>query len=412
MSTDEAQRLEERVRELEQHNAELKDEIESRHRLNEKRSEQLRALAAELMHAEQNERKRLAAHLHDHLQQILVLVKLRLDALESEVTDDGKKPLSQACVDVERAIQASRDLATKLSPPVLDEAGLGAALRWLARDFGRRYDLDVELELEDGAEPASEAVRLFLFRAVNELLFNVVKHAGVDRARLHMHPLDGDVEIRIEDDGRGMDLDGMASEKPSTQGSGLRRIEERFDVLGGRMTVESAPGEGVRIRLRAPLETPETDALEDSIPLEDGKTLVVDTEHGSATVYERDSPEPIRVLIADDHKMFREGLVGLLEDTPDVEIVAQANTGRLAVEMARSVKPDVILMDLEMPVMGGIEATRRVLSENPNIKILTLSVHDASEVEEQALAAGAHAVVTKGDHHKKLLEEIRKLVHT
>jgi DNA-binding NarL/FixJ family response regulator len=103
----------------------------------------------------------------------------------------------------------------------------------------------------------------------------------------------------------------------------------------------------------------------------------------------------LRVLIADDRPIFRAGVQGMLRDFPEIDVVGEAMTGRQAVERARRLKPDVILMDLNMPEMGGIAATRAIKDENPERVVLALTVSEADEDIVAMLAAGASGYVLK-----------------
>ncbi len=103
----------------------------------------------------------------------------------------------------------------------------------------------------------------------------------------------------------------------------------------------------------------------------------------------------VRVLVADDQTLFRAGLVRLLEEDPRVEVVGQAGDGAEAVEMAGRLRPDVVLMDLRMPNLDGIEATRRIVAEFPEVRVLLLTVLDADNNVIQALKAGASGYILK-----------------
>lgn len=103
----------------------------------------------------------------------------------------------------------------------------------------------------------------------------------------------------------------------------------------------------------------------------------------------------IRVLLADDHTLFREGVKLLLEDTGDVEVVGQAAEGEEAVRLARSLLPDVVVMDISMPGVNGLEATRRIRQELPGVRVLILTIHGGNEYFFQTLQAGASGYVLK-----------------
>jgi DNA-binding NarL/FixJ family response regulator len=115
----------------------------------------------------------------------------------------------------------------------------------------------------------------------------------------------------------------------------------------------------------------------------------------------------IRVLLADDHKIVREGLMSLLEKEPDIDVVAMADNGRTAVQLAGELKPDVAVLDIAMPEMNGIEATRRISRDDPEIKVLALSMHSARRFVTEALSAGAKGYLLKDCAAEELVRAIR-----
>jgi DNA-binding NarL/FixJ family response regulator len=118
-------------------------------------------------------------------------------------------------------------------------------------------------------------------------------------------------------------------------------------------------------------------------------------------------PEPLRVLIADDHQLFRDGVRALLRSMPDAELVGEATTGEEAVALAATLQPDVLLMDIRMPDLDGIEATRRIVSESPHIHILMVTMLEDDASVFAAMRAGARGYVLKGADHAEMVRAIR-----
>ena len=193
------------------------------------------------------------------LQQVLVGATFGIETLAGQVRSRAAlDTLDRLAETVQRAMGISRDLTVELSPPVFREKGLAAGLRWLGHQARRDYGLKVELDLEGHLEPGAEAIRLFIFEAVRELLLNVAKHARVDRTRVQARPLGaGAIEIRVEDAGAGFDpasLDGLAF--PGA-GLGLLGIRERLRALRGALEIVSAPGRGSRFTVVVPVQAAE-----------------------------------------------------------------------------------------------------------------------------------------------------------
>ena len=248
------QRVEERTGELLATNEHLQEEIEERQRSEEQLhvyQRELRSLAAALVLAEERERRRIAAELHDHIGQSLALAQLRLGPLRAALSSAACiDELDQVRQDIDQMLEEVRSLTFELSPPILYELGLLAAVEWLGEHFQKQHELYVRVEDDGQAKPLEEEVRVFLFRAVRELLVNVVKHAGVAQARVILR-LDGKrIGIVVEDDGVGF----APTDFDAPRKFGLFSIRDRLDLLGGSFRVEAAPGQGTRVELVAPLQ--------------------------------------------------------------------------------------------------------------------------------------------------------------
>jgi two-component system response regulator NreC len=115
----------------------------------------------------------------------------------------------------------------------------------------------------------------------------------------------------------------------------------------------------------------------------------------------------IRILLADDHQMVREGIRSLLEKESNIEIVGEAEEGRKAVELVRKLQPDVVIMDITMPNLNGVDATRQIVTESPQIKVIALSMHFSRIFVLNMLKAGALGYILKGDSSEELIEGVR-----
>jgi DNA-binding NarL/FixJ family response regulator len=118
----------------------------------------------------------------------------------------------------------------------------------------------------------------------------------------------------------------------------------------------------------------------------------------------------MKVLIADDHRIVREGLRSLLQEQPDLEVVAEADNGRQALELAAQHEPDVVVMDVAMPQLNGIEATRRLMNDQPETKVVALSMHSDRRYVAEALKAGASAYLLKDGAFEELVSAIRTVI--
>ena len=119
--------------------------------------------------------------------------------------------------------------------------------------------------------------------------------------------------------------------------------------------------------------------------------------------------QKIRVLVVDDHTIVRDGICSLLGLTPDIEMVGEAANGREALEMVSKLRPDLVLMDISMPIMGGVEATRRICKEFLGTKVLVLTQHDDSEHVFAVIEAGAYGFISKTAASSELTSGIRSV---
>ncbi|MEN6627490.1 MAG: MASE3 domain-containing protein [Candidatus Sumerlaeia bacterium] len=217
----------------------------------EERTAQLRTLAAQLIQAEQAERRRLSQVLHDHLQQMLVAARIHLGVVKGKVREEGRAALATVEELINESINESRSLSVELSPRVLYESGLPTALAWLGRQMEQKHGLKVEVEVDDAVLPPDENVSIMVFHSARELLFNIVKHAGVPEARLTLgREPEGWLRLGVEDRGIGYDP------KSVRENFGLVSIRERMTYMGGAMEVQAAPGQGVRVVLYSPMAPP------------------------------------------------------------------------------------------------------------------------------------------------------------
>jgi PAS domain S-box-containing protein len=365
----------------------------------EERARQLQQLTLELSQAEDRERQRLAEVLHDDLQQLLAAAKFHLGLLSKDISgDQERRELAEVVKDLLRqAIDKSRSLSHELSPPGLAHTDLRETLEWLAEQVRVKHGLAVHLDIRDRAELHSEPLKAFLFKAAQEMLFNVIKHAQVKKARLRLRRRRGCIYLAVSDRGRGFD-----PQATGTTGFGLRSLRERVQMLGGRIRIRSAPGRGSALLLAVPDSEPPTG--------EPQKTPVEQPALGSLARKKRvkhPGEHVLRVLLVDDHKIVREGIEAMLVDELDIEIVGQAGNGREAVDLACQLRPDVVVMDVAMPVMGGDEATRQIKRHLPETRVIALSMFDDARVAERMRRAGATAYLLKTAPSEDLLAALR-----
>lgn len=389
-------------------NATLEQRVAERTAELENRTQQLQQLALELSDAEDRERRRIAAILHDDFQQQLAYIKIELGILGKTADKNVGKALERLEALIGECIEKSRNLSHEITPPALHRSGLLAALAVLARDMKERHGLAVKLRTQSGAEPASLTLAAILYRSARELLVNVVKHAGVDTAVVDVLSKDGMIQIRVEDAGKGFDYQAVRATQDRGSGFGLYTIEDRMSFLGGSMEVETLPGKGCHVVLTVPQDV-SPKAAGTAPPPEETVNAELMQAAPAAPVQPVDDSGHIRILLADDHQMMREALAKLLQGYIGLAIVGQAVNGREVIQLAAELTPHVILMDVSMPELDGFEATAHISRLQPDIRIIGLSMHNDAHTRQKMLDAGASAYLTKTGSPDTLVETIRRL---
>ncbi len=348
--------------------------------------ERVRALAHDVTLAEQRERKRLAAELHEDLAERLVVARIKLGQLHQIAALDASSEelLKEADMVLARALTYTRTIVGDLSPLVLQDLGLPAAIRWLAGRMQQHgLTVTVQATLPEGLVlPDAQAV--FLFQAIRELLLNTLKHANCRGASVLLAVSSSVLQAEVYDDGEGFQNAATGSAFPPSA-FGLRGIAERINAFGGTFEIHSRPHEGTRAILRLPVETETREpAPEASEAVPDASPVRQDPYGGI-----------IRVLLVDDHAMVRQGLRSVLDAYPDMKVVGEAADGETGVRLTGKLLPSVVLMDINMPGCNGIEATKRIKAQYPRIQIIGLSVDADGQKQDAMLRAGAYSLMTK-----------------
>ncbi|MEO5955567.1 MAG: PAS domain S-box protein, partial [Nitrospiraceae bacterium] len=361
----------------------------------------LRLMATELNLAEQRERKRLAGELHDSLAQWLVLCCLKLGQVRrAGLPAPSEEKIKETEEVLNQALAYSRSLIAELSPTILHEFGLPAALRWLGGQMQRHgLAVTVEIGIEDLPLPEDRAV--LLFQSVRELLINTVKHAGSGEAWVSLRQQDETLRIDVWDQGKGFDT----TTKVAAQKFGILSIRERMRALGGEFDLQSTRGKGTKASLVLPVDSTRLPSSESpKNPTPRSGNAASNTQHAARPQQDNNR---IRVLVVDDHAMVRKGICSLLDSYPDVDMVGEAGDGEEGVAMAERLQPSIVLMDINMPKMNGIDATAEITSRYPHIVVIGLSVQVGGANEEAMKNAGAARLLSKGAAVDELYGAIR-----
>jgi signal transduction histidine kinase len=217
---------------------------------------QLRRLASELSLAEARERREIASDLHDHIGQALAFVSQKVSVMQGNSIFSGMDDdFSQILTILNQAIRYTRDLTVELSPPVLYELGLPAAIDWQVERAFRLHEIEISSSQTGTPSEIAEDVRVFMFKAIQELINNVAKHSGATRANIRSNWGDREFEIIVSDDGCGFEPEYFDSCISGDCCFGLFSIRERLSYIGGKLDITSSPGNGTRVSMVAPYKT-------------------------------------------------------------------------------------------------------------------------------------------------------------
>ncbi len=322
------------------------------------------------------ERQRIARELHDSLGQTLTLLQLGLDELGQSLPAGEKiRERLAALKGLARGVgtQVNR-LAWEIRPTALDDLGLETAIHHLIETWSERLNLHFDLRLLLNDRPLNPAIETTLYRVLQEAITNIARHANATRVAVLLEATEKEINMIVEDNGCGF---FPAEAEPASKRLGfLRTVRERLSLVSGTLEVELALGQGCTLYIRVPLLT------------------------------QACFPPPTR-SVADDHPLILAGVRLLLNDDPEVEIVGEARDGETALQMALELKPAIMVLDLSMPGLNGVEVTRQLRAQSPDGKIVVLTVQEDRSYLRKLIEAGVAGYVLK----RSVAEDLRRAIY-
>jgi len=364
----------------------------------------LRQLSARLLKLQDEERRRIARDLHDTTGQKIAVLSMSLDRLAKLV--DTRK------VDVKDALTESRDVVGKigeeirtlsylLHPPLLDECGLASAVLWYAEGFKKRSGIHLSVSIDEELVRLTTDAETALFRVLQESLTNVHRYSGSPSAEIRIFQSPSKVHLEIVDHGKGVKggTERSTFAGAPTLGVGIPGMRERIRQLGGQLEVEFS-NEGTRVYATLPREASAEESAEQS------SQLFRDKENFQANPRQRPDVRK-RILIADDHEVMRRGVRGLVESQEEWSVCGEAIEGNEAISKTKELRPDLLILDVSMPGMSGIEAALHILKDEPNTKILFFTMHDSPQMMREISNVGAWGYVAKARAGNDLVDAVR-----
>ena len=362
----------------------------------------LRQLSARLLQLQDEERRRIARDLHDVTGQKIAVLSMSLDRLARLAEEH--KPEAQESIKESRDIVSQigeeiRTLSYILHPPLLDECGLSSAVHWYAEGFEKRSGIKLEVAVDASLPRLPADAETTLFRVVQESLTNVHRYSGSAVANINISHKDGEVRLEVIDKGHGIKA-GKARAKldgPAPLGVGIPGMRERLHQLGGGLSVDFGTN-GTRVVATLPIKK----VVEGEVAGESRTSL-------SFTIRSAQDARR-RILIADDHELMRRGLRGLIESHDEWAVCGEAVEGSEAVRKAEELEPDLVIMDVNLPGLSGIDAAMQIRQMRQAAKILFFTVHDSDEVIREIVDVGAHGYVAKSRASQDLVEAVRNVL--
>ncbi len=370
----------------------------------------LRQLSGRLLQLQDEERRRIARDLHDTTGQKIAALSMSLDRVARLL--DTRKPERQEALnegrDIVRMIgEEIRTLSYLLHPPLLDESGLGSAIRWYAEGFQKRSGIQLTVNISPDLGRLSTEVEMALFRVVQESLTNVHRYSGSPDAEINVVGTPDAVNLEVVDHGKGIEA-GTARVKVegiAALGVGIPGMRERLRQLGGQLEVDFGR-DGTRVSASVPFKKAKA-----ADTAEEFEIAVVASTNGKSNGDTTSSSDMRRrILIADDHEVMRRGVRGLLESHDEWAVCGEAFEGREVVVKSRELRPDLIIMDINMPGLTGIDAAQQIRKENPAAKILFFSVHESAQTVREVVNVGAQGYVAKSRAGHDLVDAVRSVL--
>ncbi|OTY79385.1 histidine kinase [Bacillus thuringiensis serovar vazensis] len=314
------------------------------------------------------ERDRLSKDLHDtmgHSYTSIIMgmetLRMELKSKEGEEQLDSLLQLARNSMEEVRLYLHQLDLSKESLP-------LAVTLQQLTEEFKKHAKVKVRTQIIGEEYVTSKQSKMTLYRTLQESLTNAVRHGHSTEIIVSLHFEPQQIRLDVQDNGCGVE--------EWKDGFGLTAMKERVSQSQGRVIVYSKKGEGTLISCVLPKQV-------------------------------QLSNEQIRLCIVDDHSFIRESLHTLLDGQEDLQVVGMAEDGERALELCERLKPDIVLMDLEMPNMDGINATKMIKKKWPDMRVLILSTFQSTERAKEIIRNGADGYLLKSIDSRELAESIR-----
>jgi DNA-binding NarL/FixJ family response regulator/signal transduction histidine kinase len=340
------------------------------------------------------ERNRLAREIHDTLAQSLLTITFQLRAARGLVASEparAEAELLAAEGNARSALEEARRSVWNLGPSALESGSLVDALQ--GETDQRRAGLPCRLSVSGARRPLAADVQLALLRVAQEAIANARKHASCSRVEVQLDFGEAAVTLTVADDGQGFDPASIGQSPTRNGGFGLSSMAERLRQLGGQLDIASAVGSSSGTKVVATVPYPTQEAAP--------------RPRRAATVIPTPAVTRFRIVVVDDHPAIRAGLAALLDAQPDMAVVGQASDGEEALRIVAALRPEVALVDLRLPNLGGVETIARLAKLRVPTRTIVVTSFAQDELVLQALRAGAQGYLLKDASANELAAAVR-----
>lgn len=335
--------------------------------------EQNRILGQHVVQIEQmtliEERNRLSKELHDTIGHTLTSIIMGMESLRPAVTGDHLERLDALLDSSRNGLDEVRKHLHQMSMSNL-HASFTSSLQKLVNKFQDTTGVEVKFRTMGDEYSVPNQIKLALYRCLQEALTNAARHGQATSIQVQLHFESKQLRIQIQDNGKGAEQ--------LLPGFGLSTMKERMLELSGQMSVHSDPDEGTVVLCTVPRH--------------------------------ENLQSKIRIVLVDDQQLIVDSLKMILDEQEDLQIVGTAENGKAAIDLCEQVHPDVILMDVRMPEMDGIEALKVIKEKWPDLRVIIMSTFSEVEQAVTSLQNGAVGYLLKSILPKELIETIR-LIH-
>jgi two-component system, NarL family, response regulator NreC len=387
-------------------------------------TQRLRAFSHRLVTVQENERRQIANKLQNEIGQITNGLKLTLEMSKHLPPDALRSTFINAQGMVDSISEKIDNTALDLWPTALEHLDLLPALFWQFERYTNQTQIEVNFQHTGLEGPFEPELKTTVYRILQKGLSNVANHADVEKVTAQIWIEEEVLNIQIVDEGNGFNLEEVLADGASI---GLVGMRERALSLNGDLTIVTALGKGTSVFVRIPLGDSVEKAqphIPDVIrsltiappneksPVQPTKLMTTPKEHDEKTIRPRSKRvgENINIVLADGNDIMRQGLRSLLVAEPGFSVLGQTASGLDVLDLVEHFKPDVLVLDLTMPEIGGLDILREVAQHFPNTRVIILSTYHEEAYFLEAFRGGASGYILKNSSADDLALAIHEVV--